>query len=165
MMQNHPNSAFCTIFSFPVKGKAATLLLTTVLILTHSVSAFDIPGIYRCRAVRLTQMKKGRKYSKAFQTGSLYMRVTRNEVRVFGTHSKLSACRRLRIRYRELDTLFLESPEEVALDHSEPKLYMVKDTVMGNVNLFDTDTSEISVKMIVKKLRSLPPAEIEKYCK
>lgn len=164
-MHNFRKPAFFTNIRSHLFRKTATLPLMITLLLSRSLPAFDIPGNYLCRAVRLTQIKRGRKYSKAFQTESLYMRVTHNEVRVFGTHSKLSACRRLRIRYRELDTLFLESPEEVPLDHSEPKLYMVKDTVMGNVNLFDADTSEISVKVIVKKLRSLPPAKIEKYCK
>jgi len=143
----------------------ALLILIGHICISPVLYAFDIPGAYQCKAIRLTKFKKGRRYSKAWQTESLYIRVTSNEVRVFGTHSKISACRQLRIKYRELDTLFLESPEEVSFDHSQPKLYMVKDTVMGNVNLFDTDTSEISVKVIVKKLRSLPEHEIEKYCK
>lgn len=145
-------------------------LLPTALLLAcglyhPGLEAFDIPGVYQCKAIRITKFKKGRKYSKAWQTESLYMRVNHSEVRVFGTHSKMSACRELRIRYRERDTLFLENPPEVSMSHSEPKLYMVKDTVMGNVNLFDADTSEISVKVIVKKLRKLPVHEIEKYCK
>ena len=140
-------------------------ILISHLWISSGLFAFDIPGVYQCKAIRLTKVKNGKKYSKAKQTESLYIRVSHNEVRVFGTHSKLSACRQLRIRYRELDTLFLESPSEISFRHSQPKLYMVKDTVMGNVNLFDTDTSEISVKVIVKKLRTLPEHEIEKYCK
>ena len=137
--------------------------IVTLLILTHTIAGIDIPGLYLCKAVRITQEKNGRTYSKGFQVRSLHLRFTPREVSAFGTHSKMNICRKLGIRYFTRDTVYLEDPE-VPFRHSELKLYMIKDTIMGNVNLFDKDTSEVQIKVIVKKLPRLQDRELEKLC-
>lgn len=138
-------------------------ILLSILLLPGTLFSIDNPGVYLCKAVRLTQIKDNRTYTKGFQVQSLYLRFTPREVRAFGTHSKISICRKLGIRYFTRDTVYLEDPE-VAFNHSDLKLYMVNDTIMGNVNLFDTDTSNITIKVIVKKLHGLPAQELEKLC-
>jgi hypothetical protein len=139
------------------------LVIIIFLLLPRTLFSIDNPGVYLCKAVRLTQVKNNRTYSRGFQVQSLYLRFTPREVRAFGTHSKISVCRKLGIRYFTRDTIYLEDPE-VTFSHSDLKLYMVKDTIMGNVNLFDKDTSSISIKVIVRKLHGLPAQELEKLC-
>ena len=138
---------------------------TIILLLTaRTVSPIDIPGTYLCRAVRLTQKKKGRTYSKGFQVQQLYLKFTPREVSAFGTHSKISVCRKLGIRYFTRDTVYLDDPE-LPFGHSELKLYMIGDTIMGNVNLFDKDTSDVTVKVIVRKVPVVNDRELEQLCK
>jgi len=134
-----------------------------LLFSANAITPIDIPGTYLCKAVRLTQEKNGRIYSKGFQVQQLYLKFTHREVSAFGTHSKISVCRKLGIRYFTRDTVYLEDPE-LPFGHSELKLYMLGDTIMGNVNLFDKDTSEVSVKVIVKKVPVLRDRELEKLC-
>ena len=140
------------------------LIITIGLLSPVPVIPIDIPGTYLCRAVRLTQVKNGRTYSKGFQVQRLYLKFTSREVRAFGTHSRISVCKALGIRYFTRDTVYLEDPE-LPFGHSELKLYMVDDTIMGNVNLFDSDTSEVSVKVIVKKIPVVRDRELEKLCR
>ncbi|MBN1576297.1 MAG: hypothetical protein JW913_07095 [Chitinispirillaceae bacterium] len=134
---------------------------------SSALFSFDIPAVYQCNAVRLTQVKNGKTYSKAFLVQSLFIKIDRKEVRVFGMHSKIYVCQKLGIKRFFADTLFLEDPDDVSIRHSDPKLFMAKDTLMGNVNLFESDTSEVSIKVLVKKLIR-PPApvtELERQCR
>jgi hypothetical protein len=169
-MIRHPErsliSKICFRFHSPaqeIMNNRIAIIIITLLLTAQSVTPIDIPGIYLCKAVRLTQVKRGRTYSKGFQVQQLYLKFTPREVRAFGTHSKIDVCRSLAIRYYSRDTVYLEDPE-LPFGHSELKLYMVDDTIMGNVNLFDNDTSEVSVKVIVKKLPFLQDRELEQLC-
>ena len=139
------------------------LIILVVLSVSLPVSPIDVPGTYLCKAVRLTQKKNGRTYSKGFQVQELYLVFTPREVRAFGTHSKFNVCRKLDIRYYTPDTVYLTNPE-ATFGHSELKLFMIGDTIMGNVNLFDTDTSNISIKVIVEKIQRVPIPELERLC-
>lgn len=142
------------------------MLFSWLLLASSSVYPVDMNGAYQCNAVRLTRTRSGREYSKAFQVKSMFIRISPGEVRVFGTQSQKSICRKLGVRSRIRDTLFLENPDlEVPVSHDMPKLYLVQDTLMGNVNLFESDTSAIGIKIIVKKLRNLPAQEIESRCR
>lgn len=136
--------------------------------LCSSVSSFSLslPALYQCTAVRVSQEKAGRTYSKGYQTPSLYVKITYNEIRVFGTQSEITICKKVGIRRIERDTLFLEDPEEVKMDHGALKLYMVKDTLMGNTNLFEpADSSKVSIKVLVKKVAPQKEAEVERLCR
>ena len=139
--------------------------MTIVLACVGALLSFDIPALYQCRAVRIYQVKNGKTYTRGFMVQSLFIKIDRREVRVFGMHSKMYVCQKLGIRSFFADTLYLEKPEGVSISHSEPKLYMVKDTLMGNVNLFDNDTSEVSIKVLVKKVVRQQPTDLEKQCR
>ncbi|MBN1760667.1 MAG: hypothetical protein JW863_20225 [Chitinispirillaceae bacterium] len=140
-------------------------VLTIVLACSGALFSLDIPALYQCNAVRLTQVKNGKTYSKAFLVRSLFIKFDRREIRVFGMHGNMYVCQKLGIRRFFADTLFLEKPENAPVRHSDPKLYMVKDTLLGNVNLFESDTSEVSIKVLVKKLIRHRPTDLEKRCR
>jgi len=144
--------------------KAIQITLIT-LFASLCVWAVDIPSLYQCRAVRLTQSKGAATHSKAFQVEHLFIRIERNELRVFGIHSKINICRKLGIRRIVRDTLFLENPEELPMGHSALKLHFDKDTLVGNANLFESDTSEVTLKVLVKKVTGRPPVDFEEQCR
>ena len=48
--------------------------------------------------------------------------------------------------------------------HSELKFYFSRETLMSNVNLFESDTSEVSVKVLVKRLVGRAVTDIAKQC-
>ncbi len=135
-----------------------------ILLLFLPVFPLSIPAVYQCSAIQLKQVKNGRTYTKALGVKSLFLIIDNSEIRVFGTQSNKSICRKLGIKRIFADTLFLEDPE-MTVRSSEPKLYMVKDTLMGNINLFDRDSSEVYIKVLVKKQPLIRKAALEKQCR
>jgi hypothetical protein len=143
-----------------------TAIITTLLLsLATPLYSFRIPAIYQCRAVRVTRtLGNGKTSSKAFQVLSLFVRFDHSEMQVFGTQYDHDICRKLGIRGFFGDTVYLQDPE-VPFSHSDLKLYMVNDTIMGNVNLFESDTSNISVKVLVKKVLPNQVPDYKKMCR
>jgi len=139
-------------------------LVLLVLFFPAPLFSLSIPSIYQCSALRVTQYKDGRTYSKGYQVNALYIRFTSSDVRVSGIHSQIVICRKLGIRRIVGDTVFLENPPEISMSHSEPKLYFSGDTLMGNVNLFEQDTNDITIKALVRKIRKIPEPELERSC-
>lgn len=131
--------------------------------LTNGYS-IQIPSFYHCKAVRLSQEKNGQIYAKGYQVKSLYIKITANNIAVFGTHGNYRVCRKLSIRRVIVDTLFLDDPD-IPLAHSELKLYLCNDTLMGNVNLFENDSSRVTIKVLVEKLSTHTETELEKKCR
>lgn len=139
-------------------------ILLLALVVPSALFSISIPSIYQCSALRITQHRGDRSYSKGYQVNALYISFTASDVRVSGIHSQIIICRKLGIRRIFKDTVFLENPPEIATGHSEPKLYFSGDTLMGNVNLFEQDTSDITIKALVRKIRRIPEPELEHSC-
>jgi len=148
--------------AFSRKAIAATL---AVLLMHLPLHPFMIPSLYQCSALRVTQRKDGRTYSRGFQVKCLYIHFTASDVTVSGIHSKIIVCRKLRIRSIEADTVYLDDPEEVSIRHSDLKLYLNNDTLMGNVNLFEQDTSDLEIKALVKRINRIPDPALEQSCR
>lgn len=126
--------------------------------------SITIPSFYHCKAVRLSQEKNGQTYAKGFQVQSLYIKITHNKIIVFGTHGNYRVCRKLGIRRVVADTLFLDD-SNVPIAHSELKLYLSNDTLMGNVNIFENDSSRATIKVLVEKLSTHTKTDLEKMCR
>lgn len=139
-------------------------LLLLAVLLQPSSAAIVPPVTYQCTAVRISQEKNGRVYSKGYQTPSLYLTITNTRLSAIGTHSEISICQEIDIRRIYRDTLFLFYADAPVL-HSDLKLYLVNDTLKGNVNIFERDTSKVSITALVKKVPPGEAAKIRKTCR
>jgi hypothetical protein len=135
-----------------------------LLLLFRATVALDIPSVYQCNAVSLSQVKNGTTYTKSFMVKSLHLAIDRNQIRIFGIQSGKYICQRLGVARIWADTLFLENPG-IEVHHSALKLYFSRDTLISNVNLFESDTSEVSVKVLVRRLTGSGAADVMKECR
>jgi hypothetical protein len=130
----------------------------------RTLGAPDLPAVYRCDAVSLSQVKNGRTYSRAFMVKSMHISIDRNRIRIFGVQSGKHLCRSLDIERIWADTLFLADPG-VKVRHSALKFYFSDDTIISNVNFFESDTSVVTVKALVKRLTGKAAAAVNDQCR
>jgi len=128
------------------------------------VYSLDIPVLYKCSGVLVEQQDGGKTVRRAVATKSLYLKLDRNQVSVYGTQNNRSICKKFNVRKIIGDTLFIDTGMR---DYqNDVKIYALKDTLYGNYNfLSNSMTDTICVKVPVVKLNSGFEARLQKECR
>ena len=141
-------------------------VLCALLIPAQPVHSFRVPSIFQCKAVLVTQTDaNGRPHSRGFQLMHLFVRFDHSEIQVFGTQSEKDICRKFPVRNYYADTVFLMENPDLPYDQSDLKLYLSNDTLIGNVNLFESGGGSINARVLVKPVYPDKAPDFTRMCR
>lgn len=134
-----------------------------LFIISSPVFAVNLPVLFQCNYLRIDQNRNGEVYHQGFAVKSLYLKISRNDILVFGTQYGKSVCRKIGVKRIYMDTLYLDVNEQQA--HGELKLNISGDTIKGNFNVLDNSTENGTVLLLVKRAGSEEDAKLKNFCR
>jgi hypothetical protein len=140
------------------------MLRKTLLILFVALPVFaiNLPVLFQCTYLKIEQNRNGEIYRKGFMVNSLYLKISRTDILVWGKQSGKSVCRKIGIKRIYMDTLYLSVSEKQV--QGELKLYLNGDTLKGNFNVLDNSAENGTVCLLVKRVGSEKDSEMKKSC-
>jgi hypothetical protein len=141
--------------------------IAVILILPTFVagSSLEFPCLYKCTSILIEKHSNGSISRKGVEVQSLYVKIDRNKLSIYGKDSGKYICKDLTVERVYRDTLFINSNIRNA-DTKFIKMHLVKDTLMGNYNFFDGNTSDsLKVMILVSKADLNLETRLQKQCK